>query len=49
MLQPNYCMHQPGRAASGPLGSERTRPARPAGDACVAPRKYRRRSCRKRL
>jgi hypothetical protein len=33
--EPNYCIHQPGRAASGPNGSEPERPARPAGDACV--------------
>jgi hypothetical protein len=34
-VNPNYCIHQPGRAASAPEGS---RPgwARPAGDACVS-------------
>ncbi len=32
----NYCIHQPGRAASGPDRSKPAGPARPAGDACVS-------------
>jgi hypothetical protein len=31
----NYCMHQTGRAASGPHGPRPVGRARPAGDACV--------------
>jgi hypothetical protein len=34
---PNYCIHQAGRAASGPDRAKSVE-ARPAGDACVRPR-----------